>query len=98
MTAPASSASTWTWGGPSSSGCSASRPKAFEEHRHEFDFARLDTLVPHPGYAQHGFASIVMPGPQLLPEIDRLLAIAHGRAVDRRERAARRATQPEPGA
>ncbi|WP_327041765.1 erythromycin esterase family protein [Micromonospora ureilytica] len=73
-------------------------PKAFEEHRHEFDFARLDTLVPHPGYAQHGFAGIVMPGPQLLPEIDGLLAIAHGRAVDRRERAARRATRPEPEA
>ena len=73
-------------------------PKAFEEHRHEFDFARLDTLVPHPGYALYGFASIVMPGPQLLPEIDRLLAIAYRRAVDRHERAARRATRPQPGA
>ncbi|MBB5477092.1 DUF6194 family protein [Micromonospora parathelypteridis] len=66
-------------------------PKAFEEHRHAFDFARLDTLVPHPGYALYGFGSIVMPGPQMLPEIDRLLAIAHGRAADRHERAARRA-------
>ncbi|MFY1577516.1 DUF6194 family protein [Verrucosispora sp. WMMD703] len=66
-------------------------PKAFEEHRQEFDFARLDTVVPHPGYALYGFGSIVMPGPHLLPEIDRLLAIAHGRAVDRHERAARRA-------
>ncbi|MEU8185104.1 DUF6194 family protein [Micromonospora sp. NPDC049047] len=65
-------------------------PKAFEDHRDEFDFARLDTLTPHPGYALHGFASIVMPGPQLLPEIDRLLAVAHGRAV---ERAARKATR-----
>ncbi|MFI6783005.1 DUF6194 family protein [Micromonospora sp. NPDC050276] len=73
-------------------------PKAFEEHRHEFDFARLDTLVPHPGYALYGFGSIVMPGPQLLPEIDRLLAIAHGRAVDRHERAARRASHPQSGA
>ena len=65
-------------------------PKDFEDHRHEFDFARLDTLVPHPGYALYGFGSIVMPGPQMLPEIDRLLAIAHARAVDRHERAARR--------
>ncbi|GAB3863273.1 hypothetical protein GCM10029963_71500 [Micromonospora andamanensis] len=65
-------------------------PKAFEDHRHEFDFARLDTLVPHPGYARYGFGSIVMPGPHLLPEIDRLLTIAHARAVDRHERAARR--------
>ncbi|MFG1885500.1 DUF6194 family protein [Micromonospora sp. NPDC049102] len=66
-------------------------PKAFEEHRDAFDFARLDTLTPHPGYALYGFASIVMPGPQLLPEVDRLLAVAHGRAVDRHERATRRA-------
>ncbi|GIJ21979.1 DUF6194 family protein [Micromonospora lutea] len=66
-------------------------PRDFEDHRHEFDYARLDTLVPHPGYARYGFGSIVMPGPQLLPEVDRLLAIAHARAVDRDERAARRA-------
>ncbi|QSB14220.1 erythromycin esterase family protein [Natronosporangium hydrolyticum] len=58
-------------------------PKEFEQHRHEFDFARLDTVVPNPAYARYGFASIVMPGPQLLPEIDRLLAIAHARAVER---------------
>jgi len=66
-------------------------PKDFEEHRDEFDFARLDTVLPHPGYALYGFASIVMPGPQTLPEIDRLLAIAHARAVDRDQRARRRA-------
>ncbi|WCN80411.1 DUF6194 family protein [Micromonospora sp. LH3U1] len=66
-------------------------PKAFEDHRHTFDFARLDTLVPHPGYALYGFGSIVMPGPQMLPEVDRLLAIAHSRAAGRHERAARRA-------
>ncbi|RIV40343.1 DUF6194 family protein [Micromonospora radicis] len=69
-------------------------PEAFEEHRHEFDFARLDTLVPHPGYARYGFGSIVMPGPQLLPEVDRLLAHAHARAVDRHRRATRRASDP----
>ncbi|MFF0318402.1 DUF6194 family protein [Micromonospora sp. NPDC005252] len=66
-------------------------PKAFEEHRDAFDFARLDTVTPHPGYALYGFASIVMPGPQMLPEIDRLLTVAHTRAVDRHERATRRA-------
>jgi erythromycin esterase-like protein len=66
-------------------------PKDFEEHRDEFDFARLDTFMPHPGYALYGFGSIVMPGPQTLPEIDRLLTIAHARAVDRHERAGRRA-------
>jgi len=65
-------------------------PTAFEDHRHLFDPARLDTLVPHPGYALHGFGSIVMPGPHLLPEIDRLLAIAHARAADRHRRSKRR--------
>ncbi|WDZ83773.1 DUF6194 family protein [Micromonospora cathayae] len=65
-------------------------PRDFEQHRHEFDFARLDTVVPHPGYALHGFGSIVMPGPQLLPEVDRLLAVAHARAVARHQRAERR--------
>ncbi|MFF5217942.1 DUF6194 family protein [Micromonospora sp. NPDC000442] len=70
-------------------------PKAFEDHRHEFDFARLDTLVPHPGYARYGFGSIVMPGPHMLPEIDRLLTIAHARAVDRHARAARRAADQQ---
>jgi erythromycin esterase-like protein len=70
-------------------------PKDFEKHRHKFDFARLDTFVPHPGYALHGFGSIVMPGPQMLPEIDRLLTIAHARAVNRRERAARRAADQQ---
>ncbi|MEK8109606.1 DUF6194 family protein [Micromonospora sp. M12] len=70
-------------------------PGEFEDHRNGFDFARLDTLVPHPGYALYGFASIVMPGPQLLPEVDRLLAIAHGRAVNRHQRAARRASDQQ---
>lgn len=65
-------------------------PKDFETHRDAYDFARLDTVMPHPGYALYGFASIVMPGPQLLPEIDRLLAIAHARATDRHDRASRR--------
>ncbi|WP_435207188.1 DUF6194 family protein [Micromonospora sp. bgisy143] len=70
-------------------------PAAFEEHRDDFDYARLDTLTPHPDYALYGFASIVMPGPQMLPEIDRLIAIAHRRAVDRHERATRRAADQQ---
>jgi erythromycin esterase-like protein len=70
-------------------------PKNFEDHRDEFDFARLDTFVPHPAYALYGFGSIVMPGPQMLPEIDRLLTSAHARAVDRHERASRRAAHQQ---
>ncbi|PYC64767.1 erythromycin esterase [Micromonospora arborensis] len=70
-------------------------PKAFEDHRDTFDFARLDTLVPHPGYALYGFGSIVMPGPQMLPEVDRLLAVAYARAADRHQRAGRRAADQQ---
>ncbi|MFB6395936.1 DUF6194 family protein [Polymorphospora lycopeni] len=70
-------------------------PKEFAAHRDEFDFARVDMVVPHPGYALYGFGSIVMPGPQMRPEIDRLLAIAHARAVDRHERASRRAADQQ---
>jgi erythromycin esterase-like protein len=65
-------------------------PAQFEDHRAEFDFARTDRLVPHPGYALHGWAGIVVPGPHLLDELDTLLAHAHARAVDRHERAGRR--------
>jgi hypothetical protein len=72
-------------------------PKDFEAHRDEFDYARLDSFMPHPGYALYGFGSIVMPGPHLLPEIDRLLAIAHGRAADRHDRAVRRAAEHDSG-
>nr|WP_296065577.1 DUF6194 family protein [uncultured Actinoplanes sp.] len=65
-------------------------PARFEEHRGEFDFARTDRLVPHPGYALHGWASVVVPGPHLRDDLDALLAHAHARAVDRHERAGRR--------
>lgn len=51
--------------------------------------------MPDPGYPLYGFGSIVMPGPQLLPEIDRLLTVAHARAVDRHERAVRRAADQQ---
>ena len=72
-------------------------PKDFEEHRGEFDFARADRLVPHPGYALYGWASIVSPGPQMLPEIDRLVTHARARAVDRHERSLRRQESPPRG-
>ncbi|MFG3715498.1 DUF6194 family protein [Micromonospora sp. NPDC047730] len=42
-------------------------PKKFEEHRDEFDFARLDTVVPHPGYALYGFGSMSCPTRRCCP-------------------------------
>lgn len=65
-------------------------PKDFDDHRSEFDFARADRLVPHPGYALYGWASIVSPGPHMLDEIEQLITHARARAVDRHERAQRR--------
>ena len=43
------------------------------------DAARLDTVVPHPAYGTHGWASVLNPGPASLPEADRLLAAALAR-------------------
>jgi hypothetical protein len=65
-------------------------PKDFEDHRGEFDFARAGRLMPHPGYALYGWASIVSPGPEMLDEIDVLITHARARAGDRHERSLRR--------
>jgi erythromycin esterase-like protein len=69
-------------------------PKDFDAHRDDYDFARADRLMPHPGYALYGWASIVTPGPQMLDEINRLITHARARAADRHERSLRR--QPPP--
>lgn len=58
-------------------------PAAFADHRAEIDFARSDEILPHPVYAKQGWACILNPDARL-PEVDRLLAHAHRRALDRR--------------
>jgi hypothetical protein len=65
-------------------------PKDFEDHRGEFDFAAAGRLMPHPGYALYGWASVVSPGREMLEEIDVLIMHARARAVDRHERSLRR--------
>ncbi|NMO54889.1 erythromycin esterase family protein [Actinoplanes sp. TBRC 11911] len=69
-------------------------PKEFDKHRAEYDFARADRLMPHPGYALYGWASIVSPGPQLLDEIDALVTHARARAAERHARSLRRPPAP----
>ncbi len=48
------------------------------------DAARLDTVVPHPAYGTHGWASVLNPGPATLADVDRLLAAALARRTRRR--------------
>jgi erythromycin esterase-like protein len=61
-------------------------PEGLEELRASIDFARADLVLPHPAYAAQGWVSVVNPGPASQPEVDRLIALAHERALDRRAR------------
>lgn len=54
-------------------------PKESPEHHDDFDFARTDEIVPHPGYGVAAWASIVMPSPWRLREVDELIAHARHR-------------------
>lgn len=56
----------------------------------DIDAARLDTVVPHPAYGTHGWASILNPSPAGLGEVDRL--VSH--ALARRSRTAPRGRPP----
>jgi hypothetical protein len=62
-------------------------PEEFRGRRAGIDFARLDEILPHPAYGTQGWASILNPSPSRLPDVDRLLAHAHGRALIRHRRA-----------
>lgn len=61
-------------------------PGELEDHRALIDFARADVVLPHPTYAAQGWVSVVSPGPAALPEVERLIALAHEHAVTRRSR------------
>jgi hypothetical protein len=61
-------------------------PAEFAQHRASFDFTQLDELLPHPAYATQGWACILNPSASRLSDLDRLLAVAHRRAVRRRAR------------
>jgi erythromycin esterase-like protein len=63
------------------------RPAELPDHRAGIDFTRLDEILPHPAYGTRGWACILNPSPRRLPDIDRLLEVALGLALDRRQRA-----------
>jgi erythromycin esterase-like protein len=68
-------------------------PAEFSRRRQGIDFTRLDEILPHPAYGAHGWACILNPSLQRLPDIDRLLAHAHRRALNRHQRALDRRNQ-----
>jgi hypothetical protein len=61
-------------------------PREFPEHRQKIDFARFDEIFPHPAYGTHGWASVLNPSQERLPDVDRLLGHAHHRARNRHQR------------
>ncbi|MFD2764875.1 DUF6194 family protein [Micromonospora eburnea] len=64
-------------------------PARFADHRASLDPTVLDEIGPHPVYGTHGWACVLNPV-RALAEVDRLLAHAHGRALDRHHRSLRR--------
>ncbi|NBE79887.1 DUF6194 family protein [Micromonospora rubida] len=62
-------------------------PAELPDHRSGVDFTRCDEVLPHPAYGTYGWACVLNPGVRRLPEVDRLLAHAHGRASGEHRRA-----------
>ncbi|MDO3704444.1 DUF6194 family protein [Micromonospora sp. C28SCA-DRY-2] len=62
-------------------------PAELPDRRSALDFTRLDVIQPHPAYGLHGWACVLNPGVERLPEVDRLLDLAHRRARARHQRA-----------
>lgn len=56
-------------------------PRALAEHRDGFDFAAVDTLIPHPVYGANGWVSIVEPGEHSDRLLKDLLDVAIRRAI-----------------
>lgn len=56
-------------------------PRALAEHRGGFDFAAVDTLIPHPVYGANGWVSIVEPGERSDRLLKDLLDVAIRRAI-----------------
>ncbi|WBB70731.1 DUF6194 family protein [Micromonospora sp. WMMD812] len=61
-------------------------PAQSADHRASVDVAALDEVLPHPVYGTAAWACVLNPGPRSRAEVDRLLAHAHGRAVERHRR------------
>ncbi|MEV5690922.1 DUF6194 family protein [Micromonospora globbae] len=61
-------------------------PARFADHRTSVDFTALDEVIPNPLYGAAGWVSVLNPGPRSLAEVERLIAYAHDRALDRHRR------------
>jgi hypothetical protein len=51
-------------------------PTALPDRAADYDFAALDTVMPHPAYGTYGWGCVLNPGPDRLDEVDRLLTHA----------------------
>ncbi|WP_223619058.1 DUF6194 family protein [Lysobacter sp. ESA13C] len=56
-------------------------PRDLADRRGDFDFAAVDTLIPHPTYGANGWVSIVEPGERSRNALEELLAFAIHRAT-----------------
>lgn len=56
-------------------------PKDLAGRRGDFDFAAVDTLIPHPAYGANGWVSIVEPGERSQNALEQLLDFAIRRAT-----------------
>jgi erythromycin esterase-like protein len=61
-------------------------PAQLADRRANLDFAKLDNVLPHPAYGTQGWACILNPITRRRADIQRLLAHAHRRALERHHR------------
>ncbi|TPW70709.1 DUF6194 family protein [Schumannella sp. 10F1B-5-1] len=61
-------------------------PREAAAHREAIDFAEPDRLLPHPTYAEQGWAAVVLPGPRTQDDLLELIGRAHVAALERRDR------------
>lgn len=61
-------------------------PSVHAQHAGEFDYTRLDELLPHPVYATQGWVSILNPGDRMLETAKTLLSDARDLAAQRHDR------------
>ena len=58
-------------------------PAAHAEHETDFDYAAIDTLLPHPTYGKQAWVSVLNPGPRTSDQARTLITEAHARASAR---------------
>ena len=63
-------------------------PRELTNRLGDIDFTKLDEVIPHPAYGAQGWASVLNPTAARRADVDRLLALAHQRATERKQRRA----------